>query len=49
VSDSQGEVGGGCGVVAGLKEADEGVLGDVRGGVDFGTAVARHPRFYANH
>ncbi|KAK1071609.1 hypothetical protein LTR74_003239 [Friedmanniomyces endolithicus] len=36
-------------LLPGLKEADEGVLGDVRGGVDFGTAVARHPKFYANH
>ncbi|KAK0274663.1 hypothetical protein LTR35_011445 [Friedmanniomyces endolithicus] len=44
----RGRLGEVVALLLGLKEADEGVLRDVQNGVDFGTAVARHPRFYAN-
>lgn len=31
------------------KEADDGLLKDVQNGMDFKTAIARHPNHYSNH
>ena len=31
------------------KEADDGLLGDVRGGMGFGEAIKRWPKHYSNH
>ena len=36
-------------LLPGHKEADDGVLADVQGGMDFKSAIGRHPGHYSNH
>ena len=36
-------------LLPGHKKADDGVLADVQGGMDFKSAIGRHPGHYSNH